>query len=405
MRRFLLLFLFFLTSCTALEQVDPYDGRLSMLTLQLDYAAGYESYLRAGIPVRIEEIDRGGRYETQTDAAGRASIELPDGNYRATVSDRADGWIFNGLADRIRLNRPLQVDMTVEASKAGTLVIKEIYCGGCLCTPKEGRYQADKYFIIHNNDSERCFLDGLCFGVLDPYNAQSTNVWVETDPVTGAARYPDFVPVAQAVWQFGGGGGDFPLEAGADAVVCCAGAIDHAAQYPLSVDLNRPDCFVCYNPTYFPNPTYHPVPGDRIRRDHWLEVAIKVGQANAYTFSIFSPAVVLFRPEGMTMREFLAREGSVIQKPGSSTDRVVCVPAGWVIDGAEVFYGGSSSNLKRLPPSVDAGYVVQSEIYAGRSLHRRVDEEASAAAGYEVLCDTNNASEDFYERAKPSLHD
>lgn len=405
MRRFLLLSLFFLTSCTALEQVDPYDGRLSMLTLQLDYAAGYESYLRAGIPVRIEEIDRGGRYETQTDAAGRASIELPDGNYRATVSDRADGWIFNGLADRIRLNRPLQVDMTVEASKAGTLVIKEIYCGGCLCTPKEGRYQADKYFIIHNNDSERCFLDGLCFGVLDPYNAQSTNVWVETDPVTGAALYPDFVPVAQAVWQFGGGGGDFPLEAGADAVVCCAGAIDHAAQYPLSVNLNRPDCFVCYNPTYFPNPTYHPVPGDRIRRDHWLEVAIKVGQANAYTFSIFSPAVVLFRPEGMTMREFLIREGSVIQKPGSSTDRVVCVPAGWVIDGAEVFYGGSSSNLKRLPPSVDAGYVVQSETYAGRSLHRRVDEEASAAAGYEVLCDTNNASEDFYERAKPSLHD
>lgn len=405
MRRFLLLSLFFLTSCTALERVDPYDGRLSMLTLQLDYAAGYESYLRAGIPVRIEEIDRGGCYYTQTDAAGRASIELPDGNYRATVSDRADGWIFNGLADRIRLNRPLQVDMTVEASKAGTLVIKEIYCGGCLCTPKEGRYQADKYFIIHNNDSERCFLDGLCFGVLDPYNAQSTNVWVETDPVTGAARYPDFVPVAQAVWQFGGGGGDFPLEAGADAVVCCAGAIDHAAQYPLSVDLNRPDCFVCYNPTYFPNPTYHPVPGDRIRRDHWLEVAIKVGQANAYTFSIFSPAVVLFRPEDMTMREFLTREGSVIQKPGSSTDRVVCVPAGWVIDGAEVFYGGSSSNLKRLPPSVDAGYVVQSEIYAGRSLHRRVDEEASAAAGYEVLCDTNNASEDFYERAKPSLHD
>ncbi len=405
MRRFLLFCLFFLTSCTALEQVDPYDGRLSTLTVQLDYAAGYESCLRAGIPVRIEEIDRGGRYETRTDAAGRASIELPDGNYRITVSDRADGWIFNGLADRIRLNRPLRVDLQVSASKAGTLVIKEIYCGGCLCTPKEGRYQSDKYFIIHNNDSERCFLDGLCFGVLDPYNAQATNVWVKTDPVTGAVIYPDFVPVAQAVWQFGGGGGDFPLEAGADAVVCCAGAIDHAAQYPLSVNLNRPDCFVCYNPTYFPNPTYHPVPGDRVRRDHWLEVAVKLGQANAYTFSIFSPAVVLFRPEGMTMREFLAREGSVIQKPGSSTDRVVCVPAEWVIDGAEVFYGGSSSNLKRLPPSVDAGYVVQSETYAGRSLHRRVDEEASAAAGYEVLCDTNNASEDFYERAKPSLHD
>lgn len=394
-----------LTSCTALEQADPYEGRLSTLTVQLDYAAGYESYLREGIPVRVEEIDRGGCYETRTDAAGLASVDLPDGNYRVTVSDRADGWIFNGLADRVRLNRPLRVEVPMTASKAGSLVIKEIYCGGCLCTPAEGRYQSDKYFIIHNNDSECRYLDGLCFGVLDPYNAQATNVWVKTDPVTGAALYPDFVPVAQAVWQFGGAGTDFPVEAGADAVVCCAGAIDHAAQYPLSVDLNREEYFVCYNPTYFPNPVYHPVPGDRIRRDHWLEVAIKIGQANAFTLSIFSPAVVLFRAEGASVREFLAREGSVMAKPGSSTDRVVCVPAEWVIDGVEVFYGGSSSNLKRLPPSIDAGYVVQSETYAGRSLHRRVDEAATAAAGYEVLCDTNNASADFYERAKPSLHE
>lgn len=393
------------TSCTSLEQADPYDGRLSTLTVQLGYAAGYESCLREGILLRVEEIDRGGCYEMRTDAAGAGSMALPDGNYRVTVSDRADGWIFNGLADRIRLNRPLRIDLPVTVSKAGSLVIKEIYCGGCLCTPEEGRYQSDKYFIIHNNDCERRFLDGLCFGVLDPYNAQAANVWVKTDPVTGAALYPDFVPLAQAVWQFGGGGGDFPIEAGADAVVCCGGAIDHAAQYPLSVDLNREEYFVCYNPTCFPNPLYHPVPGDRIRRDHWLDVAIKTGQANAFVFSVFSPAVVLFRAEGMPVREFLAREGSVITKPGSPADRVVCVPAAWVVDGVEVFYGGSSSNLKRLPPSVDAGYVVQSETFAGRSLHRRVDEEATAAAGYEVLCDTNNASADFYERAKPSLHE
>lgn len=38
----------------------------------------------------------------------------------------------------------------------------------------------------------------------------------------------------------------------------------------------------------------------------------------------------------------------------TSTDRVVCVPAAWVVDGVGVFYGGSSSNLKRLPPSADA---------------------------------------------------
>ena len=36
---------------------------------------------------------------------------------------------------------------------------------------------------------------------------------------------------------------------------------------------------------------------------------------------------------------------------------------------------------------------------------RRVDEALSGAAGYEVLMDTNNSSNDFYERETQSLHD
>ena len=37
-------------------------------------------------------------------------------------------------------------------------------------------------------------------------------------------------------------------------------------QYPviqgLSVNLNKPDYFVCYNSTYFNNTVYHPAPGN-----------------------------------------------------------------------------------------------------------------------------------------------
>ena len=38
-------------------------------------------------------------------------------------------------------------------------------------------------------------------------------------------------------------------------------------------------------------------------------------------------------------------------------------------------------------------------------LMRYVDEEASAVSGYEVLADTNNSSNDFYETEKQSLHE
>ena len=192
---------------------------------------------------------------------------------------------------------------------------------------------------------------------------------------------------------------------GEDAVVVIGGAIDHAAQYPLSVNLNKPGYFVCYNPVYFWNTLYHPAPGDQINPDHYLNVVIKTGQANAYTFSVFSPATVIFKAQNTTIQEFVNNENNVIQKPGSTIDRVVKIPNEWILDGVEIYYGGSSNNKKRLSPSIDAGYVTQSALYDGKTLFRRTDEEASNEAGYEILEDTNNSSNDFYEREKQSLHD
>ena len=143
----------------------------------------------------------------------------------------------------------------------------------------------------------------------------------------------------------------------------------------------------------------------RATRSATTIIWIKLGQANAYTFSIFSPATVIFKAQDTTIQEYVQQTGSVIQKPGSTVDQVIKIPLDWVIDGAEVYYGGSSNNKKRISPSIDAGYVTQSATYNGRSLYRHVDEEATQEAGYEVLMDTNNSSTDFYEREKQSLHE
>ena len=76
-----------------------------------------------------------------------------------------------------------------------------------------------------------------------------------------------------------------------------------------------------------------------------------------------------------------------------------------VVDAVEVFSGTSSSNSKRLETSLDAGYVTLSDTFLGHTLHRKVNEDMSNNAGYEVLMDTNNSSVDFYEREKQSLHE
>ncbi len=376
---------------------NPYSGSLHTLTVTSLLPEEYEDFDLSGSEALVEDMNTGNRYTEKTDAEGGFSMTLPDGIYRINVSGRFDTDVFNGAADKVVLSgSDMDMNLQLSYSKAGSIVIKEIYCGGCKKLPQEGDYQGDQYFILHNNDYQVQYLDSLCFGTLSPYNSTGSTPW---DPI------PDFLPVIQAVWQFPGDGDDYPLNPGEDAVVCLRGAIDHTVQYPLSVNLNKAGYFVCYNITYFANPTYHPAPGDQIRDDHILNVVIKTGKANAYSMSISSPTLVIWKAEGMTMHEFANIKDNVIPVPGSTVDNVVKVPYEWVYDAVEVFDARSKTNNKRLAPSADAGYVMQTDTYLGRSLMRRVDEKTSENAGYEVLVDTNNSLNDFYETEKQSLHE
>ena len=397
MKRFIhiLILVLWTASCTDLRQENPYADDLHTLTVRAEWPS--EEHQKSGLEVRVEEMNIGSRYVSHTDSEGCAIFVIPDGLYRITISGREDANVFNGSADKIVLaGNDLETSLKLSVSKAGSIVIKEIYCGGCKKLPEEGNYQTDQYIILHNNDYNVQYLDSLCFGTLAPYRSTGSNPW---------GILPDFVPIVQAVWQFPGDGDDFPLQPGEDAVLCLRGAIDHAAQYPLSVNLNKPDYFVCYNPTYFSNTTYHPAPGELISQDRYLDVVIKTGKANAYTMSIQSPAVVIFRSQGVSIHDFVDSTDNITPVPGSNVDNVVKVPYEWILDAVEVFEGSSSNNQKRLQPSVDAGYVMLSDTFLGHSLIRMVDEEATAASGYEILRDSNNSLNDFYESEKQSLHE
>ena len=393
-------------SCAGIRNSDPYAEDLHILTVNAQYPEGYEGFDLEGSDALVEEMNTGSRYAALTDASGSFSIKIPDGLYRVNVSGRSGSDVFNGAADKVVVSgADLSLRLPLSYSKAGSIVIKELYCGGCKKLPQEGDYQGAQYFILHNNDYNVQYLDSLCFGTLSPNNATGSNPWVSKDPAPGESLFPDFLPVIQAVWQFPGDGDDFPLQPGEDAVICLRGAIDHKLQYPLSVNLNRPDYFVCYNVTYFPNTLYHPAPGDLISDSRIIDVVIKTGKANAYTLSISSPTLVVWKAKGIPMQDFVNINENITPVPGSSVDNVVKIPYEWVYDAVEVFDARSANNSKRLPPSLDAGYVLQTDIYLGRSLMRHIDENTSAAAGYEVLTDTNNSLNDFYETEKQSLNE
>jgi len=388
--------LFALCSCVNLGQQDPYT--LCALELKLSFPQGSAQTGTSGIAITVTDSNTGASYKTRTGADGSVSLSLPKGLYRV-VSETIfrDGAPYNVSLSGLCLDsQSRQVSLNLKRGRIGDICIKEIYCGGCMKLPEEGSYNIDSYVILHNNSASVQYLDGLCFGTADPYNSTSTTVW--SDDV-------EFVPVIQAVWQFPGSGKDFPLRSGEDAVLVVYGAIDHAARYPLSVNLNKPDYFVCYNATYFPNTSYHPTPGDRIQSSRIMGIVTKLGKANAYTFSNSSPAVVLFRSQGMSMEEFIAKEGSVIQKPGSSDDKIVCVPEDWIEDGVEVFSGQSAVGSKRLHAIVDSGYATLSVTHSGYTIMRKTDESKSLQMGYEVLADTNNSLSDFVERKTQSLRD
>lgn len=377
---------------------DPYTEQLSPVTLHPVFPQGESP--ASGYLVRMENISTGAVWKAESKEAAPMTVKLPGGVFRFTVRARQGAMVWNGMTDRVIVSgAPVTVEFPMQGSESSPLVVKELYIGGCSKAPEEGTWQSDQYVLLHNNASEPFYLDGLCFGTLTPYNSNAVNRWLGED-----GSLPPFAPVVTVVWKFPGGGTDHPLQPGEDALVALRGAIDHTAQYPLSVNLNRADCWVCYSPTYFPNEIYHPAPGDQVRPDHYLEVAIKTGQANANVVSVTSPAFLVFRPEGMTIEEYLLDPSVVVDTPGSSVDRVVKVPYEWVLDAVEVFDGRSTSNGKRLPASLDAGFVTQSEPFKGHSLLRLVDEEATAVSGFVVLQDTNNSSEDFYERETATLH-
>ena len=370
-----------------------------------------EGAAQQGIGVRLTD-SKGMEFVQMTDAQGVATFQVPVGIYQATVSwvgEIVDGWrtIYNGALSNlvVRRDNPLSVTLPLTRATSSSIIIRELYVGGCQKDDGSGWFYRDKYVIIANNSGQRVTLPGLCLGICTPYNSYGIN---KNYDESGHLNYENegFVPAASAFWYFQSD--EVVFEPWEQKVIALNGAIDHTLAYSNSVNLAQPQYYCTFDIEHYTSTSAYPSPSEVIPTSHYLK-AVRYGDQmeSAWPLSSTSPAMFIFTPPaGMTPLEFGNDASNVWYDEGRALPTFACrkVPVENILDGIEVFSDAWDENAKRLTGSVDVGYVYMTA-RQGHSLERRIDVAETARQGQTVYQDTNNSTADFVQRNRASLRD
>ena len=228
------------------------------------------------------------------------------------------------------------------------------------------------------------YLDSLCFGAMAPANGIATN-----NPWAGM----DTIALFSMVWMFPGTGQDYPLGPGESAVIGM-NAADHTTRSNLGLNLAKAHFGV-----YHPDLTM--AAGNEIAPGVTALIRIIPAQGNAYSFSVSSPAPVIFRPV-MGVARYLSEQGRWERyQPGSSSGmKYWHIAKEWILDGVDCTNANTIGN-KRFPLSVDAGFAyVSTGANSGLAVRRKVEQVLPDSRI--VYQDTNNSSEDFEMNVVPN---
>ena len=413
---------------------DDEEYKVYPVQIQLVYPETAGIIPSADVTVALKNTASGTEFTAVTNEAGLAKFEVPEGLYEASATDKrvvsAKVLLFNGLSSNVAVSAQSSTyNLNLEVSMGGSIVIKELYVGGCPKDDGSGRFAMDQYVILYNNSSETLDISDFVFAMVNPFNAVGSN----RDYIDGKLFYAadKVIPAGVSVWYFNSG---VKLESGKELVVSITGAINHTATYSQSVDLSKSEYYCFYDTEDFNHAKYYPSPSENIDPKHYLKT-YKYGLGTAWPLSQISPAFFIFRPEGTSLEAFVNDPATTNYYGGNANMGRKMVPEAWIVDGIEVFKEGAKDNLKRLTPSIDAGYVNMTN-GLGYTLYRNVDKEATEAleankgklvysyalgvgestdpSGIDaeasmkqgariIYKDTNNSTNDFHQRSKASL--
>ncbi len=405
---------------------DDDAPEISQISVNLQYPEGVKP--AAGVKVLMKNASNGVVFDQMTNEAGVAVFAIPEGLYEASVSEkRVEGGkvtVFNGVDPNFNVDGITKsFNLKLEQSNGGSVIIKELYFGGCPKDDGSGRFAMDQYVILYNNADVTIDLSNFAFAMVNPFNSQGGK---NKDYVDGVLSYAKEhkVPAGVAVWYFGD---KVSLEPGKQIVVSMTGAVDHTQTYSKSVNLANSEYYCFYDLENFNNAKYYPAPFEGIAASHYLK-SYKYGLGNAWPLSQMSPAFFVFEPQGTTLKSFIDDPSTLNNYGGNENMGRHMVPESWVVDGVEVFKEGETTNQKRLTNAVDAGFVSftnglgytvyrnvdkaateaivgnKEKLVMGSDDPSGIDAEASIKNGARIIyMDTNNSTKDMHVRKTQSL--
>jgi hypothetical protein len=324
------------------------------------------------------------RYELTTSMNPDGTIVVDDiipGIYTITISSEAfaEGFTYNYSGSLVNVDivsNNLNLNVDVQASKAGALLFKEVYyCGSR--TPTGGVYFRDQFYEIYNNSDVQQNVRGLAIAQLNPMTA-TANI-----PEYDIPNPDDFV-YALTIWQVPDDK-DYPLEPG-ESVIIAQMADDHTKENlnpnaPVNLLSAEFETYVRSSSFVQDNPAIN------------MEIAFWPRVLPQWLTTVFGSAFVIYFPE-----EPIDPAGSIT--PIGSSREVYQIPIDLVVDALELVGNPNQVQLKRMPTVLDAGAATVGGTYASLSVARKVKETKDGRA---VLMDTNNSSDDFEVMDPPMI--
>jgi hypothetical protein len=270
----------------------------------------------------------------------------------------------------------LSISTALAQSGKQNLIISQVYFTGSK-TPSAGTYFSDQFIQIYNNSADTVYTDSLFIG--DVYG-NSGQINASSQP-TPYASITDSVYLSN-VWMIPGTGKQHPLAPGKSIIIAQDG-IDH--KNDPNGNANSP-----VNLSGADWETYNERPDNKDADAPGVPNLTRVYFTGGFDWlmTVFGPAVVIFTAKD-TLNDLISAP-----VPGSTIAPRKRLHVSKIIDGFEALMNASSSTYKRIPASVDAGFVYASGTYTTETARRKKN-NSQLINGRRSFFDTNNSTEDF----------
>ena len=320
-------------------------------------------------------------FEAETDATGLASFKVPAGIYTASVSYRVvngeQNVNYNGSADvTVVEGTPVSVVVPMRKSQTSSLIIKEVYNGGCMDNAGSKNYQMDKYIVVYNNSDKEVDASRMCLAMGPIANTASANNYAVVNGIS-ECEAQGWTAASDGIWYFQTSVKIAPYS---QISIAINGAIDHTVTYTNSVNLSNVD-FCTYDlESGYTLATYYPAPSATIPTNHHMK-AYRFGQSTAWAFGMQSAGAFLIIPDkDVDMKTFMTTKSNFDNRGKNLSSNYAKIPIGWIQDAVDIWSADDETRYyHRFPSAVSSGHVTFTTNKLGYSIYRNVDKEATEA--------------------------